>query len=183
MSDLEIILDAIAFAAEKHRSQRRKEVEQSPYINHPVSLARILLVTGGITDPEILAAALLHDTVEDTNTTADELESRFGPRVASIVREVSDDKGLQKEERKRLQVSTASKKSKDAKLVKLADKISNLRDILAYPPADWPHDRKVKYFEWARDVVAGARGTNQALEQEFDRVFELGQQVFDTTVV
>lgn len=189
-TDVGLILDAVAFAAEKHRNQHRKDAEGSPYINHPVSLARTLLVTGGVNDPQILAAALLHDTIEDTDTTAAELKQRFGDRVASIVQEVTDDKSLPKDERKRRQESEGYKKSAEAKLVKIADKISNLRDILAYPPTDWPHDRKVRYFDWARRVVDAMfpEGEEldveaQALIAEFQRVFDLGQQVFRSTRV
>jgi guanosine-3',5'-bis(diphosphate) 3'-pyrophosphohydrolase len=175
------ILDAAAFAADKHRHQRRKDAHASPYINHPLALARTLAITGGISDPETLCAALLHDTVEDTDTSFDELEKRFGGSVASIVREVTDDKALEKSERKRLQVEKAASKSHEAKLVKLADKISNLRDIIGSPPLEWSRERKVEYFEWAAKVVNAMRGTDQALEDEFDRLFGLGMQVFEET--
>jgi GTP diphosphokinase / guanosine-3',5'-bis(diphosphate) 3'-diphosphatase len=135
-SNLILVLRAAAFAADKHRLQRRKDVDASPYINHPLSLADILAREGGVEDAAILAAALLHDTVEDTETTFEELEDCFGPRVAGIVAEETDDKSLPKQERKQLQVAKAHSKSPGAKLVKLADKISNLRDILAAPPDD-----------------------------------------------
>jgi GTP diphosphokinase / guanosine-3',5'-bis(diphosphate) 3'-diphosphatase len=182
-TQLLFVLDAADFAARKHSTQRRKDAHASPYINHPLALARILADTGKIAEPVILAASLLHDTMEDTQTSHDELRQRFGAEVADIVQEVTDDKTLEKPERKRLQVEAAAKKSRGAKLVKLADKISNLRDIIASPPVDWPLERKIDYFNWASDVVAGLRGTNQALEDEFDRVFELGMRVFDETAV
>lgn len=175
---LAMILDAAAFAADKHRDQRRKDAQASPYINHPLALARTLALTAGITDPVTLCAALLHDTVEDTDTSFDELEARFGERVASVVREVTDDKTLEKSERKRLQVEKAGAKSREAKLVKLADKISNLGDIIASPPADWPRERKAEYFDWAGRVVEGMRGTNAALEAEFDRLYQSGLRSF-----
>ncbi len=175
---LELVLHAVAFAADKHRTQKRKDAGASPYINHPLDLAHMLASRGGVTDPEVIAAALLHDTVEDTETTIEELEAEFGKRVASMVGEVTDDKTLKKADRKRLQVENAAGKSTGAKLVKLADKTCNLRDILACPPADWSRERKLEYFEWAGRVVAGLRGTNQALEDEFDRVYASGVQAF-----
>lgn len=170
---LRLILDAASFAADKHRMQRRKDAEASPYINHPLALARILATEGGVSDPEVIAAALLHDTVEDTDTSLDEIAARFGDRVAGMVAEVTDDKALPKAERKRRQVANAAKKSTGAKLVKLADKISNLRDIAASPPADWSEERKDAYFAWAREVVAGLRGVNGQLEAAFDRACQL----------
>jgi guanosine-3',5'-bis(diphosphate) 3'-pyrophosphohydrolase len=173
-TDIGLVLRAAAFAADKHRLQRRKDADASPYINHPLALADILCSEGGITDANVLAAALLHDTVEDTETSADELAERFGPIIAGIVAEVTDDKTLAKEERKRLQVLKASTKSDGAKLVKLADKISNLRDITACPPADWSTQRKEEYFRWAKEVVDGLRGMNPSLERAFDTAYERG---------
>jgi guanosine-3',5'-bis(diphosphate) 3'-pyrophosphohydrolase len=175
MSDeIILILEAAAFAAERHSQQRRKDAEASPYINHPLALARILAGEGGITEPAVIAAALLHDTVEDTATTITEIEAKFGAAVASVVAEVTDDKGLPKEERKRLQIVKAAAKSREAKLVKLADKIANLRDIVAAPPADWSDARKADYFSWAAQVVEGLRGVSPALEGAFDAAFAAG---------
>lgn len=171
-SDLALVLDAASFAAERHRKQRRKDVDASPYINHPLALASILAKEGGVTDSITIAAALLHDVVEDTETTPEELRERFGDEVASVVAEVTDDKALPKHVRKQLQVEKAASKSDRAKLVKLADKISNLRDIAATPPADWDLDRRQAYFDWSRQVVAGLRGVNPALELAFERAFD-----------
>ncbi len=162
---------AVAFAAEKHKSQRRKDADASPYINHPISLANVLANEGGIDDVTILCAAVLHDTVEDTQTTADELQTMFGAKVASVVMEVTDDKSLEKGVRKQQQIEHAAHISIEAKLVKLADKICNLRDILASPPADWSSERKQTYFDWASKVVAGLRGVHPGLEAVFDSVF------------
>ena len=173
-SDLILVLEAATFAADKHRHQRRKDAEASPYINHPLALADILAREGGVEDVEIIAAALLHDTVEDTETTIGEIEVRFGPRVAGIVAEVTDDKNLAPETRKQLQVTNAKGKSFGAKLVKLADKTANVRDLTSAPPADWAEERKAKYFEWAKEVVDELRGTNGRLEAAFDEAYASG---------
>lgn len=166
--DVQLILRAAAFAAERHRNQRRKDVEASPYINHPLALACLLAYECQEQDPTVLAAALLHDTVEDTGTTFEEIEQVFGSQVAAIIREVTDDKSLPKAERKRLQIERAAHASRGAKLVKLADKICNLRDLTASPPANWPVERKREYFDWAKKVVDHMRGTHDRLEQLFD---------------
>jgi GTP diphosphokinase / guanosine-3',5'-bis(diphosphate) 3'-diphosphatase len=166
------ILEALAFAADKHRMQRRKDVHASPYINHPIALVA-LLAQAGVTDVVALQAAILHDTVEDTETTFHELEQRFGKEVAAVVTEVTDDKALPKEERKRQQVLHAPDMSRQAALVKLADKTCNLRDIAASPPADWLIERKREYFDWARQVVDRLPKVNAHLEAEFERAWAL----------
>jgi guanosine-3',5'-bis(diphosphate) 3'-pyrophosphohydrolase len=160
-----LILRAAQFAAERHRDQRRKGSEAAPYINHPLALAN-LLATCGVDDPAVLAAALLHDTVEDTETTPEELVEGFGTDVAAIVVEVTDDKSLPKAERKRMQIEHAAHLSDQAKLVKLADKVCNLRDLTHSPP-DWPLERKREYFDWAKAVVDKMRGTHARLEVMF----------------
>ena len=170
--ELTLLLKALAFAAHKHRDQRRKDAEASPYINHPIALADVLVNEGGVTDVEVLCAALLHDTVEDTATTHEELSGAFGARVARIVAEVTDDKALSKAERKRLQVEHAAALSFEAKLVKLADKICNLRDVASHPPAQWDLARRREYFDWAKNVVDGLRGVHRKLEEAFDRAYE-----------
>jgi GTP diphosphokinase / guanosine-3',5'-bis(diphosphate) 3'-diphosphatase len=161
------VLAAAEFAAFKHREQRRKGVRGSPYINHPLAVASTLA-----TDVDVLAAAILHDTIEDTDTTEAELERAFGPEVASIVVEVTDEKTQSKALRKRMQIAHAPHLSAQAKLVKLADKIVNLRDIVARPP-NWDLKRKQEYFDWAKQVVDGLRGVHPELEAEFDRVHAL----------
>ena len=163
------LLQAIAYAADKHRDQRRKDANASPYINHPIALANVLANEGGIDDEAVLVAAILHDTIEDTDTTADELRRLFGKRITDIVLEVTDDKALEKAERKRLQIEHAPHISRRAKLVKLADKICNLRDLAAAPPTGWDLARRQAYFDWAEQVVAGVRGRNAALDAAFDR--------------
>jgi guanosine-3',5'-bis(diphosphate) 3'-pyrophosphohydrolase len=170
--ELALLLKALAFAAYKHRDQRRKDAEASPYINHPIALADVLVNEGGVTDVEVLCAALLHDTVEDTATTHEELVNAFGSRVARIVAEVTDDQALPKAERKRLQVEHAPHLSQEAKLVKLADKICNLRDVASHPPAHWDLARRREYFDWARLVVDGMRGAHARLEAAFDAAYE-----------
>ena len=166
------LLQAIAFAADKHRDQRRKDANASPYINHPIALANVLANEGGVYDEAVLIAAILHDTIEDTETTAEELRSHFGEQVTAIVLEVTDDKSLPKAERKRLQVEHAPHISREAQLVKLADKICNLRDIATSPPAKWPLARRQAYFDWAREVIDGLRGAHPVLEQAFDTAWQ-----------
>jgi guanosine-3',5'-bis(diphosphate) 3'-pyrophosphohydrolase len=168
---LAVLIQAMAFAAEKHRNQRRKDAEASPYVNHPIALANVLANEGDVQDVTVLCAALLHDTIEDTETTADELRALFGEQVASVVLEVTDDKSLEKSVRKQKQIEHAPHISQEAQLVKLADKISNLRDILASPPADWSAERKQAYFDWAAAVVAGLRGVHPGLEAVFDGLY------------
>jgi len=158
---------AAAFAAEKHSKQRRKDEEASPYINHPIQLAYIL-VQADVEDPVVLASALLHDTIEDTNTTHDEIEIVFGHEIANIVAECSDDKTLDKLERKQAQVDKAAHVSERAKLVKLADKIANVSDIDGAPPAGWSLERKREYYDWAKRVVDQMRGVHPKLEARFD---------------
>lgn len=165
------LISALAFAALKHRDQRRKDAEASPYINHPIALADVLVHEGEVHDPIVLAAALLHDTIEDTQTTVDELTQAFGPEIAAIVAEVTDDTSLQKQERKRLQIEHAPQLSRSAKLVKLADKICNLRDVVEHPPKEWPLERRQAYFDWANAVVDGLRGASPKLEAVFDATF------------
>jgi guanosine-3',5'-bis(diphosphate) 3'-pyrophosphohydrolase len=170
-SDLTLLLKALAFAAHKHRDQRRKDAGASPYINHPIALADVLVNEGGVSDIEVLCAALLHDTLEDTDTRQEELVNAFGSRVARVVAEVTDDKSLSSPERKRLQIEHAPKLSPEAKLVKLADKICNLRDIVERPPAKWDVQRRREYFDWAKRVVSGVRGVHPRLEAAFDEAF------------
>lgn len=168
---MRLFLDVLAFSAHKHRRQRRKDRHASAYINHPIALARVLHNEGGVADPATLCAAILHDTIEDTETTRAELSRRFGRAIAGIVWEVTDDKRLRKKTRKRLQIEHAPRLSRRAKLVKLADKICNLRDLRASPPVGWSRQRKREYFRWAKRVVEGLRGVNPALERTFDREY------------
>lgn len=166
-----MLLHAALFAAEKHRHQRRKDAAASPYINHPLTVANILANEGGIDDPVVLIAALLHDTIEDTATSAGELATVFGAEITGVVLEVSDDTSLPSGQRKRLQVEHALTASPRAKLVKLADKIANLRDLADCPPTGWSLARKQDYFDWAKAVVDGLRGIDPRLEAVFDADF------------
>lgn len=158
------VIRAIQFASEKHRDQHRKNRTQAPYINHPIEVMAILSAYG-VEDPDVLAAAVLHDTVEDTNTTKKELIKHFGERVTSIVLECTDDKSLPKVDRKKAQVAKAAHKSTEAKLVKLADKLSNLRDLAVDPPKFWSEDRVRGYVVWAYFVCSQMRGINEKLDK------------------
>lgn len=168
------IILAANFAANKHRDQRRKDREASPYINHPLALAFVLTnEVAGIAEEDVIAAAILHDTIEDTDTSTAEINQLFGGTVLRIVLELTDDKSLPKAVRKQLQIDNASRLSREAKLVKLADKICNLRDMANSPPFDWPLQRQQEYFDWAKAVVDGLRGTHSKLEELFDQAYGL----------
>lgn len=170
------LLKATHFAAQKHSTQRRKNADASPYINHPIEVAAHLSRVGCIDDEEILIAALLHDTIEDTQTTKEDIVAEFGERVANLVLECTDDKTLEKMERKRLQIVNAAHKSPDAKVIKISDKTCNLRSILSDPPKGWSLHRQQEYFLWAQEVVAGLLGVNQALDDCVQSVLEEGLQ-------
>jgi (p)ppGpp synthase/HD superfamily hydrolase len=165
---LVLIARAADFAARAHVAQRRKGDAQEPYVNHLIEVALLLTEATGGEDPVLVAAGWLHDTLEDTATEREELEARFGPEVAAIVAEVTDDKSLKKAERKRLQIETTPNKSRQARLLKIADKTSNLRSMALSPPTGWDLDRRAEYVRWAEAVVAGCRGLNGELEQTFD---------------
>ncbi len=164
------LLGAVLFAATKHKDQRRKGHSTVPYVNHVIEVAELLARVGGITDVAVLQAALLHDTVEDTETTFEEVEEKFGADVQRLVEEMTDDKSIPKAERKRLQIAHATAMSERGKLIKIADKISNIRDIVDRPPPDWTWERRRTYVQWGEDVVAGCRGVNVKLEALFDMV-------------
>jgi len=168
VNTLSKLLEAASFAAVRHTGHHRKGNNQEPYINHPLEVANLLANVGGVDDIDVLIAAILHDTVEDVGVTREEIAERFGERVAGIVMEVTDDKSLAKVERKRQQVERAPHLSPEAKLVKLGDKISNIKDVTNNPPKDWDIQRRREYIEWGESVVAGLRKTNPDLENLFD---------------
>ena len=170
-SDLKLLLKALEFSAVKHRNQRRKDIDASPYINHPISLANILCNEAHVTDIQVICGALLHDTVEDTETEPEELEKEFGVEIKNIVMEVTDDQDLERHERKQAQIDHAAEISQQAKLVKLADKISNLRDVSSNPPPNWSLQRRQEYFDWAKEVIDQLRGTDASLESMFDMAY------------
>jgi len=164
------LLEALLFASAMHKSQTRKGVDGEPYVNHVIQVAELLARVGGIVDVEVLQAAILHDTVEDTIATFDDIEKRFGPNVRQIVEEVSDDDSLPKKDRKELQVERAPQLSAAARSIKIADKTCNVRDVTRSPPADWEEERQVGYLDWADRVIAGCRGVNLQLERHYDAV-------------
>ncbi len=171
------ILKALHFASIKHKNQRRKEEEAAPYINHLIEVAELLTRIGQIDDLLVLQSAILHDTLEDTQTTPDELESLFGSEIRHVVEEVTDDKNLLKEERKRLQVLHAPHLSGRAKLVKIADKISNVQAVTRTPPKGWSVERRREYLDWTSKVVDGMRGSNSRLEEYYDGALSAGLEL------
>ncbi len=168
------LLRALQFAAERHSGQRRKSGD-TPYVNHVIDVAAILAVEAGVTTEDVLVAAVLHDTVEDTPTTFAEIEERFGVQVAGLVAEMTDDKRLPKMRRKELQIEHAPELSDDAKRLKLADKIANVRDLKESPPLGWSLERKIAYLDWTEAVVAGCRGVDPTLERIYDDVLARGR--------
>ena len=172
MKGIENIVRAASFAAKKHTDQKRKGSDGEPYINHPLEVANMLVNIGGVNDPEIIVAALLHDTVEDTDVSFEEIAEQFGITVAGYVRELTDDKTLAKAERKQKQVEHAPHLSHGARQIKLADKISNIRDITDKPPDGWDLQRRREYVDWGEKVVAGLRGANSDLEKVFDQTVD-----------
>lgn len=165
------LLQALAFAAEKHRDQRRKDQVATPYINHPISLVYILWHEAGISDPTVLIGALLHDTVEDTDTCLEDLSALFGEEVERIVAQLTDNKALPRAVRKQQQVDHAAQVDDQAKLIKLADKIHNLRDLVKSPPLSWTQQRRWEYCAWSKQVVDQLRGVHATLEALFDDIF------------
>ncbi|MBI3992495.1 MAG: bifunctional (p)ppGpp synthetase/guanosine-3',5'-bis(diphosphate) 3'-pyrophosphohydrolase [Candidatus Lambdaproteobacteria bacterium] len=174
------LLEAIYFAAEQHRDHRRKGQTAAPYINHPILVATQLARAGFGDDEELLMAAVLHDVIEDTETTRAELARKFGEAVAGVVMEVSDDKSLPEQERKLMAVSTIAAKSGRAQLLKLSDLIANIRDVIHQPP-NWNAGRKHRYFDWAENVVRQIRGVHPALEAELAQLLEEGRRQVGST--
>uniref|UniRef100_A0A1B0CAY8 Guanosine-3',5'-bis(diphosphate) 3'-pyrophosphohydrolase MESH1 n=1 Tax=Lutzomyia longipalpis TaxID=7200 RepID=A0A1B0CAY8_LUTLO len=169
---LKLYTKCLNFAAVKHKDQRRKDTDETPYINHPIGVAYILTEEAGIFDVPVLLASILHDTVEDTETSFDEIEQHFGAHVRKLVEEVTDDKTLPKHVRKAKQIENAAKSSYEAKLVKLADKLYNLRDLQRNLPVGWTEERRKEYYIWAKAVVDNLRGTNAILEASLDGIFQ-----------
>lgn len=180
VSDLQDLFEALSFAAIKHSNQRRKGSNNTPYINHPIDVARRLL-HAGVKDSKILTAAVLHDTVEDTDTSFAEIAERFGEDVASLVKECTDDKSLPKAERKRLQIVNADHKSDGAKCIKIADKISNVAEMGYFPPSDWDDQRRIEYLDWAEAVVKGLSGVNPLLDQGFAETVAVARKLLTTS--
>ena len=154
-----------------------KDKFSTPYVNHPIAVSLVISEIGGIKDPEVLAAALLHDTIEKTETTVEELEAEFGKQVSEYVVEVSDDKSLPKEERKRKQIENAKYLSKGAALIKLGDKISNAKDIIYDPPDNWDKNRRREYLDWAVEVISNCPKVNEALENTFKMIIKKGRAI------
>lgn len=176
MSETTAVLRAASFAATKHRQQRRKDPDASPYINHPLAVAELLASVGGVTDVALLQAALLHDTIEDTMTTPEELEQAFGKDVRTLVEEVTDDKSLPKTERKRLQIVHAPGISHRARQLKIADHTCNVRDVGGAAPVSWSLERRLGYLDWSLQVIEGCRGANAALERVYDAAMEAARK-------
>ncbi|MFT5368987.1 MAG: guanosine-3',5'-bis(diphosphate) 3'-pyrophosphohydrolase [Candidatus Latescibacterota bacterium] len=177
MDEFGRLLKAANFAAEKHRDQRRKDAEQTPYINHPISVAETLRIFG-VDDENVLVAAILHDVLEDTSTSPGEIAQAFGMEVLAIVQEVTDNKSLAKQMRKDLQVESAFTLSEGARWVRLADKICNLQDMAERPPVDWSIERLLQYVDWCERVIKQMPNINESLETRFETVCEDARRSF-----
>jgi GTP diphosphokinase / guanosine-3',5'-bis(diphosphate) 3'-diphosphatase len=175
------VLKAADAAARWHVHQRRKGPAQEPYINHLVEVAMLVANATDGSDTDLVIAALLHDAIEDCEVPRELIAETFGEDVASLVQEVTDDKTLPKDVRKGKQIKTAATKSLRAKILKLADKTSNLRAVAASPPANWSVKRRKEYVDWAREVVQGLRGVNQKLEEQFDQAAAAAERSFRPT--
>jgi guanosine-3',5'-bis(diphosphate) 3'-pyrophosphohydrolase len=170
--EISMMLKAFHFSAQKHRYQRRKDPDESPYINHPIEVAETLWMIGGVRDLMTVIGAILHDTLEDTDTSVGEIETVFGKEIGRLVDEVTDQKKLPKAARKQTQIRNAPHKSVRAKQLKLADLSCNVYDILTAPPQGWSNERCRDYLVWTSKVVEGLRGTNQNLETHYDRLLK-----------
>ena len=179
MNEIVLITRALRFAAERHSTQRRKGQAKEPYINHLAEVAELVAKATDGKDTNLVVAALLHDTIEDTKTVPEELVAEFNSDIAQLVREVTDDKSLSKQDRKKLQIAKASQKTPRPKLLKLAEKTSNLRSIAHSPPENWDTARKQEYINWATQVVAGLKGVNTWLEARFDKALKLAQHALE----
>jgi len=179
MNNLTTLIQAINFAAKKHSTQKRKGADEQPYINHPLEVLNLLINVGIMEDYNVLIAAVLHDTIEDTETTEEEITELFGANVCEMVLEVTDDKSLPKAERKQLQIKHAPHLSDGAKYIKLADKISNIRDVTENPPDGWSKERRLEYVEWGEKVIDGLRGVNSNLEKYFDELVATAREAIE----
>jgi guanosine-3',5'-bis(diphosphate) 3'-pyrophosphohydrolase len=173
---LKQIFDALQFSADKHRKLKRKNKHATPYINHPIDVARILVTVGGVNDTDIICAALLHDTIEDTQTTEKEIEDIFGTKVKDYVVELTDNMELSADRRKEMQAKSFPHKSTGAKLIKLCDKISNVSDVIHDPPVFWTHSRRLRYLDSAEQLLDAIRGTNENLERKLDEIIAEGRE-------
>ena len=177
-NDVVKLSQAADYAARQHIAQRRKGERAEPYVNHLTEVAAMLAEATDGADPVLVMGGLLHDTLEDTDTTYEDLVERFGPEVAALVQEVTDDKSLAKDVRKRLQIEKTPSKSRRAKLLKIADKTSNLRGLVGSPPAGWTDERLRDYVVWAAEVVRSCRGLNAKLEARFDAAYDTARRHF-----
>ena len=171
---LPVVMRAAQFAAERHKSQRRRGAAREPYVNHLLEVAALLAAATDGRDPDLVVAGLLHDLIEDQGVSADDIARQFGVAVAALVLEVTTDKSLPETERGRLQIAHAAHKSPRARMLRIADLVSNLRALRQSPPADWSVERQREYFRWAHDMVAAGRGLSPRLDAAFDEAYAAG---------
>lgn len=168
--DIHIVLEAVGFAAEGHNGQLRENPEKTPYIIHPIRVTEHLMTIANVHERDILVAALLHDTVEDTKITFADIQKSFGTTAEGYVRELTDNMSLPQEERMKLQIETAPKKSLAAAQIKLADKYDNLKSLQSNPPATWDQKKIDEYFLSAKKVTSSLPAANVPLKKAVDDV-------------
>ncbi|MFZ9848658.1 MAG: HD domain-containing protein [Flavobacteriales bacterium] len=167
MANLQLLFKALNYSAEQHKAQRRKGMESVPYINHPIKVTNIITQFIPDASDDLICAAILHDVVEDTDATIDDIKNKFGDAIASIVQEVTDDKSISKAESRRKQIENAPKLSYNAKIIRVCDKISNVRDICGENIPDWDYKTKIEYLNWAEQVVYALDKFHEELQFAF----------------
>jgi guanosine-3',5'-bis(diphosphate) 3'-pyrophosphohydrolase len=175
----EVVFRALSFAAQAHAQQRRKGSGE-PYVNHLIDVAELLVRVAGIEDEDVLAAAVLHDVVEDTSVSSDDVEVEFGPRVRALVDALTDDKELPKDERKRLQIEHMRHATPEVRMIKLADHCSNIATL----PECWGQERNAEYVRWSAQVACECAGVHEALDREYSaRAARAGVRLGDSFAV
>ncbi len=168
--DAEIVLDAVAFSAEKHKLQVKSNAKKTPYIIHPIEVADLALKVGQVYDKDVLVAALLHDVLDGTTATEKEISDHYGKTVASYVQEMTSPKDLSLKEQKKEQIKAAFHQTPNVAIIKLSDKLSNLGTLAKNPPSNWSRDRIDQYFQWAQSVIENLPESNQPLKKQVKQV-------------
>jgi len=168
--DAEAVLGAAIFATEKHKSQVRSNEKKTPYIIHPIEVADLVMKIGHVYDKDVLITALLHDVMDDTQTTYEQITSLYGTKVSSYLEEMTSKQGLSLKEQKKQQIMQAFRQNPSVAIIKLSDKLSNLKTLATSPPPSWSRDRIDQYFQWAQTVIENLPESNQLLKKAVKNV-------------